>query len=255
LALIDLADGEQVLAHRTEADIWGEKRTVVVVVSERLRAGQIQGVLQHVASAQEWLSELAETLARGKQRRNRSRIMHDIESRLRGRQHLAQVLSYELAGEDPDLKLSYSFDQNAMDRLAEDTLGRLVLITNRHDWPTADIIECYRSQAAVEALFAHLKDTVHIALRPQFHWTDQKLHVPVLTCVLSHLLARLLFLKASLAGANVKSQEALLASLQQVRRSTLARSAGDKHKLRVTTQLEEIDAAIESILPKLGVQP
>jgi len=72
--------------------------------------------------------------------------------------------------------------------------------------------------------------------------------------VLSHLLARLLFLKASLAGANVKSQEALLASLQQVRRSTLARSTGAKHKLRVTTQLEEIDASIESILPKLGIQ-
>ena len=140
-----------------------------------------------------------------------------------------------------------------MDRLAEETLGRLVLITSRHDWTTADIIECYRSQAAVEALFAHLKDPVHIALRPQFHWTDQKLHVHVLTCVLSYLFSRLLFLKATMLGTDIKSQEALLASLQQVRRTTLARAAGPRRKLRLTTQLEEIDETIEPMLSSLGV--
>jgi transposase len=254
LAPIELNDGETVLAHRLESEIWDKTRTVVVLVSDRLREGQIQGILQHVKSAQEWFSDLAATLARGKQKRSRSRIAYDIENRLRGRQHLSKVLSYELTGEDPHLKLSFEFNQTALDQLAEETLGRLVLITSRHNWTTADIIECYRSQAAVEALFAHLKDPVHIALRPQFHWTDQKLHIHVLTCVLSHLLARLLYLKATRIGTDLKSQEALLAALQQVRRTVLARSSGSKPKLRVTTQLEDIDASIENIVQELGVQ-
>ena len=253
LAPIELNDGETVMAHRTESEIWGKSRTVVVLVSERLREGQIQGILQHVKSAQEWLSDLAASLARGKQKRSRSRIAYDIEARLRGRQHLAEVLTYDLVGDDPHLKLSYGFNQAALDQLAEETLGRLVLITSRHNWSTADIIECYRSQAAVEALFAHLKDPVHIALRPQFHWTDQKLHIHVLTCVLSHLLARLLYLKATMLGTDIKSQEALLTALTRVRRTTIARGAGTKRKLRVATQLEEIDASLEDILPKLGV--
>jgi len=64
-------------------------------------------------------------------------------------------------------------------------------MTDRHDWSTAEIIRAYHGQAAVEAIFAHLKDPVHLALRPQHHWTDQKLHVHVFTCVLGFLLASL----------------------------------------------------------------
>jgi len=76
-----------------------------------------------------------------------------------------------------------------------------VLVTDRHDWSTAEIIRAYHGQSAVEALFAHLKDPVHLALRPQHHWTDQKLHVHVFTCVLGLLLASLLHLRARRAGA------------------------------------------------------
>lgn len=253
LAPVDLNDGDTVLAHRVQCEIWDRERTAVVLVSERLRQGQIQGIQQHVSSAQEWLSDLADTLKRGKQKRSRTRIAYDIENRLRGRQHLSEVLRYELTGDDPHLKLTYEFNHAAMDRLAEETLGRLVLITDHHDWPTADIIECYRSQATVEALFAHLKDTVYIALRPQFHWTDQKLHIHVLGCSLSHLLSRVLYLRAKEVSTQIKSQEALLTALQGVRRTTLIRSAGKNKKLRVTTQLEEIDPAIADVLPKLGI--
>jgi hypothetical protein len=41
-----------------------------------------------MASAQKWLDHLADTLARGKQRRSREAIERDIQTRLMGRQHL-----------------------------------------------------------------------------------------------------------------------------------------------------------------------
>jgi transposase len=250
---IPFDDGEAVQAYRTQRTIWGKKRTVVVLVSERLRDGQIRGVLQHVASAKKWLSRLADTLKRGKQRRSREAIERDIQRRLNGRQHLQHVIHYELTGTDPDLTLQYQFSSSALQKLTDETLGRLVLATDHHDWSTADIIQCYRNQAAIEAVFAHLKDTAHVALRPQFHWTDQKLSVHVFTCVLGHLLARLLLLKAQRVGSTFKSQEKLLDELQKVRRATVLRLTGPKRKPTVQVQLEDAEPALAPLLAPLGI--
>jgi len=256
LAPVAIAEGEEVPAYRTKKEIWGAERTVVVLCSERLRQGQMAGVMQHVAKAQLWLSEQADTLRRGKQRRDRARIERDIESYLQGRQQLSEVIHFDLAGNDPHLSLTFEFDQAAFDALAQDTFGRLVLMTDRHDWSTADIIRAYHGQAAVEAVFAHLKDPDHLALRPQHHWTDQKIHVHVFTCILGYLLASLLHLRARRASAPYASIESLLDALGRVRRSMIARRSAartGKRAERVTYQLEEIEPEIAPLLPVLGV--
>jgi len=41
----------------------------------------------------------------------------------------------------------------------------------------------------VEAAFRDLKDPRMLSTRPQFHWTDQKLHVHAFICVTAYLLA------------------------------------------------------------------
>jgi transposase len=253
LAPVELASSEQVLAFRERRMIWGAERTAVVMLSECLREGQARGVLQHVASAQNWLGELAQTLRRRKQKRDRGRILRDIEKRLHGRQRLSNVLTYELKGDAPNLELSFSFDESAFEALKRDALGRIVLVTDRDDWSTAEIIDAYHGQSQIEAVFAHLKDPMHTALRPQFHWTDQKLHVHVHMCILGYLLAQCVFLKAQKAGAPYKSSEALLDALNNVRRATVARSVNPKGGVRLSTQLEEIDPKLGPYLPALGV--
>ncbi len=255
LASIEI-DNETVPAYRAKRKIWGAERTVVVLCSERLRQGQIAGVLQHVDKAQKWLSEQADILRRGKQRRDRGRIERDIENYLKGRQQLSAVIRFELTGEDPHLTLTYRFDQAALDALADSTFGRVVLMTDRHDWSTEEIIRAYHGQAAVEAVFAHLKDPVHMALRPQYHWTDQKLHVHVFTCVLGYLLASLLHLRARRADAPYASIESLLNALGRVRRSMIVRRSSmrtGKRAERITYQLEDIEPEIAPLLPVLGV--
>jgi transposase len=252
---VSLDDEEKVLAYRTRRTLWGSERTLVVVLSERLREGQKRGVLQHVASAERWFARLAETLDRGKQRRSPTRIRHDIEARLRGRQHLRKVLKFDLSKDASGrLGLSYAFDEKALATLERDSLGRIVLITDRHDWPTADIIRAYRGQTDVEAVFAHLKDPVHVALRPQFHWTDHKIHVHVFTCILGYLLARLLHMRAKHIIGYKHSLERLLEDLETVRRATLIRPSGPKGRPRVSTQLEEGSAELKTLLRHLGIE-
>lgn len=228
-----------VMAYRARRRVFGAERTLIVVLSERLRQGQKRGVLQHVASAQRWLDRLADTLQRGKQRRDRARIERDIETRLMGRQHLRKVLRVELQGTKRQLRLTYRLDVAALEALDRDWLGRIVLVTDRDDWTTAEIIRAYRGQAHVEAVFAHLKDPVHVAIRPQYHWTDQKLHVHVFICLVGYLLARLLHLRARQTAAYPSSMERLIEDLEQVRRVIVARaSTTGKGRLRTSTQLE-----------------
>jgi transposase len=255
LAPVVLPSGETVPAYRERRKIWGRERTAVVLLSERLRQGQMRGVLQHAASAQSWLEDLAQTLRRGKQKRDRARIQRDIEVRLRGRQHLREVLRYELTGQDPTLALTYQFNQPAFDALAQHTLGRVVLMTDHDEWSTAEIIAAYHGQSKIEAVFAHLKDPFHLALRPQFHWTDQKLHVHVFLCILGYVLACTVFRRAQRAGAPYASIESLLDALALVRRVNVARSVTGKGPMRVTTQLEAIDPALAPLLSILGVTP
>ena len=212
--------------------------------------------MQHVAKAQKWLSKQADILRRGKQRRDRGRIERDIENYLKGRQQLSAVIRFELTGEDPHLTLTYRFDQAAFDALADSTFGRVVLMTDRHDWSTADIIRAYHWQAYIEAIFAHLKDPAHVALRPPYHWTDQKLHVHVFTCVLGYMLESLLLLRARRANAPYASIKSLLNALSRVRRSMIVRRSATrrgKRAERVTYQLEEIEPDIAPLLPVLGV--
>ncbi|MGQ0504692.1 MAG: IS1634 family transposase, partial [Myxococcaceae bacterium] len=253
LAPVEIAAGESVLAHRTKRKIWEAERTVVVLVSERLREGQMAGVMQHAAKAQQWLSEQADILRRGKQRRDRAHIERDIENHLKGRQHLSEVIRFNLTGEGRHLTLTYEFDQPAFDALAQSTFGRLVLMTDRHEWPTAEIIRAYHGQSAVEAVFAHLKDPVHMALRPQRHWTDQKLHVHVFTCVLGYLLASLLHLRARAANAPYASIESLLEALEKIRRATVIRQTADGSKPRLTTQLEDMEPETRRLMEALKI--
>ena len=147
-----LVDGEPVRTHRTRHSIWGKQRTVVVLVSERLLEGQARGVLQHVASAQKWLTQLADVLARGQQRRDRARIQRDIEAHLHGRQFLSRVLHVELRGDDSQLRLTHRFDQQAFDSLTQSTLGRIVLVTDREQRSTEQILSAYRSQAYIDRI-------------------------------------------------------------------------------------------------------
>ncbi len=250
LEAIKLNEEESVQAYRTRRKIWGAERTVVVVVSESFRAGQMRGVLQHIASAQKWLNHLADTLARGKQRRSREAIERDIQTRLMGRQHLQQVIRWELTG-DKQLSLKHEVAAQAIDDLSRDVLGRLVLMTDRDTWSTENVIRAYCGQAHVEAVFAHLKDPMHVMLRPQYHWTDQKLQVHVFMCIVAYLLTRLLHLRAQRAGYR-HCQEALLDGLAQIRKATVIRTTSKK-ALRTTTQLEDIAPELKDLVDRLGV--
>ena len=222
-----------------------------MLVSPRLQQGQRRGVEQHLATAVRWLDALKALLARGKQRRTRAALEAQIADRLRG-QHLRELITVQLRGRGRALTLDYTIDRAALDRLEREWFGRLVLMTDQHDWTAAEIIAAYRGQSVVEGVFRALKDPLRLALRPQYHWTDQKLHVHAFLCVVAYLLATLVHLTAVRHAGYAGSVEALFDDLAAIRRVTVLRPNATG-RTRRTHQLETHSPLQARLIDALGI--
>ena len=251
LVPLALSPEETLPVYRTQRSVWGAERTLVVLVSPRLQQGQRRGVEQHLARAVRWLDTLQATLARGKQRRSRAAIEAQVTQRLRG-QHLREILAVRVHGSGKTLSLAYTVDRAALDRLEREWFGRLVLMTDQHDWTTAEIIKAYRGQSVVEGVFRALKDPLRLALRPQYHWTDQKLHVHAFLCVVAYLLATLVHHTAVRDADYAGSVDTLFEDLAAIRRVTVARPTA-RGRARCTPQLETLAPCQARLIAALGI--
>jgi hypothetical protein len=166
------------------------------------------------------------------------------------------LLCYEVTrdGKGP-LRIRVWSDWQEYQRLITSYFGLRILITDRAEWSTAQIIQAYRGQSKVEAAFRDLKDPRMLSTRPQFHWTDQKLHVHAFLCVTAYLLVTLLHLRAKQKAAFDGGPHRLLAELAEIRCCRLADITGQKGRPRVRWQIEEFDQARRPLLDALHALP
>jgi transposase len=104
---------------------------------------------------------------------------------------MKEVFSVVLQEIDGTFYLRYSFNKGELDRLTATRLGRTLLLTNRTRWLATEIITCYHDLAHIEDAFKNMKNRDYLRWQPAFHWTDQKIKVHTLCCVLALLLATL----------------------------------------------------------------
>jgi transposase len=165
-----------------------------------------------------------------------------------GRQYLRTLVCYEVpSNEQGGAQVRSWSDLEEYWRLLQHYFGLRVLITDRSEWTTAQIVEAYRGQSRVEAAFRDLKDPGMLATRPQFHWTDQKLHVHAFLCVTACLLVRLLWWWARRDAGFAGSARNLLAQLARIRRCRIVEYTGRAGRPRVRQQMEAIDSGLENL--------
>jgi transposase len=187
-----------VQAFRTQAVVFGVSRTVLVTFNENLFLTQLETLLREIAQRQQKLRELQRQLDRwaaGQVRGGQAPTLTGVEKKIHGwlqARHMKDLFTIDLREQQGLPQLHYRFNQQAWQHLQKTLLGKTLLFTDLEDATDAQIVRAYRSQSHIEDAFRTMKDPHHIALRPQYHWTDQKIEVHVFTCVLALMLASLL---------------------------------------------------------------
>jgi len=245
---------ESIAVYREKSTIWEDERTILVFVSDRLKTGQIRGIYQDLAKIEKSLNLLHQSLTNPKgRRRNREELEKKINTITKG-QYLKDILKWKLI-ETGDRKyyLDYYIDQDQLNSL-EDRLGFRIIMTNRHEWTSQEIITAYYGQSKIEHAFRNMKNPYHLALKPQYHWTDQKIKVHYFICVIGYLLSSVIWREARLKAGYTGSLDNLLNTLNGVRLSTMLEKSKKTGKPKATYVLEEMTEAEQRIITALGVE-
>jgi hypothetical protein len=135
-------------------------------------------------------------------------------------------------------RLEYEVDEAAIGHLDTEVFGKRIIVTDRDHWSTEEILNAYRGQHHVESVFRQCKDDEHLAIRPQYHWTDQKIHVHTFTCLLGLLLAGAVEREARKLG-RMEGLSGLLDVLGTIRLAMVLKPSGSEGgRPRADWQLE-----------------
>jgi len=240
--------------YREKRVIWGEERTILVFVSERLKAGQLRGIYQMLRKKKSALRELQRALANPRaQKRTREQLDAKIEKLLEG-QFMGGLISCNLSEiEDGRFVLTYRTSKKDLDAL-EDRLGFRILMTDRHEWSTAEIVKSFYGQSTVENAFKDVKNPYHLGITPEFHWTDQKIRVHYFSCVLGYLLAALVWRDARTKAHFKGTLDTLLDILNRIRLATILEKTGKKGRPKARYQLEERSPEEELLVEVLNLK-
>ena len=247
-------DGSILQAYKDKRVIWNEERTVIVFISEKLKAGQLRGIHQSLTKKEKELRELQKTLSNPRaKKRKKEELEHKIKTVVKG-QFLKDLINWSLQEISEDnFCLDFSINKKRLYEIEEE-LGCRILMTNRHNWSTVEIIKAYYGQSMIENAFKNLKNPYHLALKPQFHWTDQKIKVHYFICVLGYLLSAIIWRQARLETQFKGTLDTLLDILNNVRLGTLLEESKTRGKVKAIYKLEEMSDIENQIIEALAVK-
>lgn len=219
----------EVRAARTRIAVGTLDRTLVVIESQELLAGQKRGVSAALRKAKEELAKLERLIEAG-------RIsLEQLKSRVAkalAREHLSSFVVTNIGGNDQAPTLQWHVDTALRRELETTRLGRRVLCTDRHDWSTGRIVHAFRGQWNVEEVFRRAKKGGVVPWGPSHQWADGSLRLHTFATVLGLMLVSL----AKIALGSELSARGMLDELAGIS-ATLVRTATGNMGRRPTVML------------------
>jgi hypothetical protein len=163
-------------------------RTLVVVESQELLAGQKRGISTALRKAKTELGTLQGLVEKG--RITRSRLELRVKKVL-AREHLASFVVTAIDGSEAAPTLQWHVDEALRRTLERTRLGKRVLCTDRHNWSTGRIVYAFRGQWNVEELFRRAKKGGVVPWGPSHQWADGSLRLHTFATVLGLMLVSL----------------------------------------------------------------
>jgi transposase len=225
---------------RDKRIIWSKERTIIIYFSEELKEGQIRGICQAINKSTEKLKKLQAALASKKSKKyDEAKLEAKIICMLKG-QHVKNLVKHSLKKiSENHYQLEFSIDDNKFQKIKE-RAGIRILMTDQHDWDSEKIINTYHGQAEIEHAFKNLKNPYHLTLKPQFHWTDQKIIVHYFICILGYLLSTLIWRQVKIQAQFSGTLDTLLDTLNNIRLATLLEETKTSGKIKAIYKLEEM---------------
>ena len=208
--------------------------------------------------------ELEEVKAQGKKSRGKPKkpkeipvwdyereLLQMIELDVFAKEYFKDFVSVCLEKKGDIYKAVSCVDQEKKEAYIKKYYGKKLTCTDHVEWSTLEILDYYCDQEYIEnAGFSVVKDVDHFSVRPEFHWTDQKIKVHVFCCLAAITIAEALRLKCKESGILI-TRAAMLDKLHQVRDAWVSQK-GKKviHKLEAIQDDET--ARLWECISKLG---
>lgn len=212
---------EGLRVYRTQREIFGINRTVVIVFSPDFFTKQLETALRMIDKAQSKLEDIRQRLQlweKGIYRRGRPPTVKSVKQQmdeiLKG-EHLKDLVTVSVQGRGKLPVVSFAVDAHRLQKLTATLFGKTILFTDNHTWSTEEIVRAFWDKGEVEEAFRRMKDRGYSSWFPMFHWTDQKIKVHAFYCVLALLFTSLLYREANQAGIKI-SQMRLMKKLEDI---------------------------------------
>ena len=89
--------------------------------------------------------------------------------------------------------ITWELDEERKDAYTRKYYGKKLICTDHTDWTMLDILNDYTDQECIEnGIFRTSKDVDHFSVRPQYHWTDDKILVHTFICLAAMTIAEVL---------------------------------------------------------------
>jgi transposase len=202
-------DGDRLVAWRTTGDYWGKERTVVItynpLTATKQRYAFERRFLKLEATLYEFRAKVGKAAAAWRKQEKVIKRYRNICEKLR----LPEGL-YDLNFERQNGRLSLGFRKN-YNRIARhiDRFGKNIIITDRGDWSTNEIVQASLDRSIVEQAFRQTKDDDLVAVLPIRHFTDDKIRCHILSCIVALCYLRLIELKLNRAGLGITATTAM----------------------------------------------
>ena len=228
-----------VKCYRITQEVWGKEQECILTYSHSLYRGQLKELNENITQAGASFDQLNENLCNPKSRISKTK--DSIQSKIKTiltKNHMDTIFSTRIYENNNGLvsHVEYHADEDIKAKVTRKYFGKKLLITDQKSWSTVDIIKTYREQDCIEKIFRATKDSDHCAIRPQFHYTDQKIRVHIFCCLLGLMLATILH-KEVISKGFAGSKFHNLDVLSGIRRCWIK----DKNSTKVAYVLEDMD--------------
>jgi transposase len=210
----DVKDLSGTKAFHCDVTLWSKKLKAVLTYSESFFTSQLTELTLRMQKCQKALHDFDVSISKGT-KKSRKELQKSAKGLIAGG-YTKEIFEVDIYKKNGVFRVSYQINQEKFNYLTKHVLGRTLIISNRFEWSLSKIISTYRNQISIEDTFKKMNNADYLHWQPAFHWTDQKIKVHGLYCVLALLITSLTHKIVAENGIEISFLE-MLSELSNIR--------------------------------------